>query len=78
MKLGKKTKTEKGTFMAYASCSCTCFCVCKCQNCNRSLGRRKTKSKNISIGLLTGNSYIHTWQYSFEANNDPNVAAKGR
>lgn len=21
---------------------------------------RKTKSKNISIGLLTGNSYIHT------------------
>ena len=31
MKLGKKTKTEKGTFMAYASCSCTCFCVCKCQ-----------------------------------------------
>ena len=36
------------------------------------------KSKNISIGLLTGNSYIHTWQYSFEANNDPNVAAKGR
>ena len=34
MKLGKKTKTEKGTFMAYASCSCTCFCVCKCQNCH--------------------------------------------
>jgi len=21
---------------------------------------------------------LHTWQYSFEANNDPNVAAKGR
>lgn len=51
MKLGKKTKTEKGTFMAYASCSCTCFCVCKCQNCH-------------SIGEANGTQIANDAQYN--------------
>ena len=45
------TKTEKGTFMAYASCSCTCFCVCKCQNCH-------------SIGEANGTQIANDAQYN--------------
>ena len=48
MRLGKKAKMEKGTFMAYA---CTCNCLCYCSNCQTIAnvqGKATTKSINTN------------------------------
>ncbi len=65
MKLGKKAKMEKGTFMAYA-CTCNCLCYCSsCSNCQtianvqgkattKSLNNNNTTNKTFGTLILMG------------------------